>query len=1056
MKQFLRILFIILAFLRLSYAQVGLSSAAGIVEDATNARLSNASVRLVNTQTGAENDTTTNKYGVFFLPDLIPGDYMLEIKKRGFATARITGVMLATAGTKQFLIHLRLGSVSETVTVDAVEASLDAKNTDVGSIFSGPFASELPLGGRSIAGLIAISPGIVPRSPQSAAYVSSSQGDFSVNGQSINGNNYTVDGVPANINPGFPTGIPQVANIGFIRATTALGTTQGLTSIDGLQEFRVLGPRYSAEYGRTPGGQFVLETKAGTNTLHGSIFDYLRNRIFDANAWFNNHYHLRRPTSQQNDFGGTLGGAVVFPRLYNGHNKTFFFADYEGFRGVLPIAGEMKFVPSLSLRTYNSGLKRLLNTFPLPTGREIPDSSGIPSGLSPYMATYSLPGDLNSTSIRIDHKPSSSIAFFARYNGTPSNAEIRNLSSLTNYTANSRTLTMGATLQLTPVIVNDFRVGYSRGKTQRRSVLDSFRGAIPAHLPSLLGDYNPGPYVGTLNSTPISSLDEIYLRINGVGSTNLSENYTNNTLYQWDWSDGLDLQTGHDSLKFGIASIRFTSPIDSAGYSFEPSFYSRTALIANQASNISLTYLYDRILKSHQWSAYIEDEWRLRKTLSLSTGLRWVLDAPPREKFNASGMILHGNLASPSSLHLVPGNSSLWRPSWDDFAPRIGVAWSPLYNEKTIFRAGAGIFYGTASQVAIDIFDNSIGMSSTVQFSNMALPITRKQYDSVFSQSSPPYTNAPAYLLPGSVPLPYTLQWSTSAEQSIARNESIVMAYIGVAGKRLLQKQTENINNANPEFGYVDYYPSNVTSSYNAFEANFKRSFSRGLEACISYTWAHNIDFGSTSPVYPLVRGNADQDVRHNLQVAFLWSIRNKESSSQFAQVFNRWNVSGTASLRSAFPVELYGNMHSEEFSGYRYFSGVDLIAHRPLYRYGPEYPGGKALNGGFQVNNPAFVLPMNESSGDAPRNIARGFGMFQVNLAIYREFPIYERFHAQLRVGAFNLFNHPNFGFVDPDLADLQFGRATRMLNKGGSEISPVYQQGGARSLQILFKVSF
>src|SRR6185437_10887049 len=304
--------------------------------------------------------------------------------------------------------------------------------------------------------------------------------------------------------------------------------------------------------------------------------------------------------------------------------------------------------------------------------------------------------------------------------------------------------------------------------------------------------------------------------------------------------------------------------------------------------------------------------------------------------------------------------------------------------------------------------------------------------------------------------LPYTLQWNVSLEQTLGESQSLTASYVGADGRRLIQKQSENINALNSTFGYVDYYPAHLTSSYNALQIKLQRSLSHGVQALASYTWSHTLDYGSTDPLYPLTYGNSDQDVRHNFQAAFSWNMGKPAANVGFRQFLNRWGMDGRIIARSAYPITVFGNMHSSEFIGDQYYSGAYLIPHRPLYLYGSQYPGGRMLNGGPTARNPAFDLPEGDDAGDAPRNVARGFGSFQVNLAAHRDFPIHERLYAEFGAGAFNLFNRPNFGFLDPYLMDTQFGQTTRMLNGSFNSVSPVYQEGGSRSLQFSLKIAF
>ncbi len=172
--------------------------------------------------------------------------------------------------------------------------------------------------------------------------------------------------------------------------------------------------------------------------------------------------------------------------------------------------------------------------------------------------------------------------------------------------------------------------------------------------------------------------------------------------------------------------------------------------------------------------------------------------------------------------------------------------------------------------------------------------------------------------------------------------------------------------------------------------------------------------------------------------------------------VLGNWGVDGRLIARTAYPVSLLGNLFSDPVTGSRYYNGVDLIPNRPLYLFGPQYPGGRMINAGPSATNPAFALPENAAPGNAPRNFVRGFNALQANIAIRREMPIYDRLTIQLRAETFNVLNHPNFGYIDPSLSDRLFGRSTKMLNQSFGPTGSLYQQGGPRSIQFSFKMIF
>ena len=351
----------------------------GLVQDTSDALIPDAKVKLINTATGTESNSTTNKRGSFVLPSVMPGHYTLQIEREGFDTTQLTGITLNVGDNRSVVIRMKVGSQNETVTVDGSGLTINTTDASVGTVIDRKFVENIPLNGRSFQDLISMTPGVLTQSPESNSQLGSS-GDFSVNGQRTESNYYSVDGVSANINPG--NGNAGSGGNGTIAAATALGTTQSLVSVDALQEFRVESSTYSAEYGHGPGGQFSFVTRSGTNTPHGSAFEYLRNSYFDANNWFNDNLGQPKAPLRQNDFGGTFGAPVRLPWIYDGADKTFFFVSYEGLRLTQPQAASILYVPDTALRSSaDPALQPLLNAFPVQNGKEelVPCTGGAAS-----------------------------------------------------------------------------------------------------------------------------------------------------------------------------------------------------------------------------------------------------------------------------------------------------------------------------------------------------------------------------------------------------------------------------------------------------------------------------------------------------------------------------------------------------------------------------------------------------------------------------------------------------------------------------------------------------
>ena len=470
-----------------AFAQLETATVSGQVVDPSGLSVTGAQVRIVDIDRNSTAGTATNTSGLYTFPSVRPGRYRMEVTASGFKVVNVTGLVVNVQDHLEQNFKLAVGSVSESVSVEAGSQLVDTESAAVSTIVGRNFVENMPLNGRSFQSLLTLTPGVVAVPGGSVG----TSGELSVNGQRTEANYFTVDGVSANTGttPGnFGAGAGYA---GAVPGESALGTTQSLVSIDALQEFRATTSTYSAEYGRTPGGQFSLLTRSGTNEWHGSAYDYLRNDAMDANNWFNNAAMppIPRQEERQNDFGGTLGGPFIIPGLYNGKNKTFFFFSYEGLRLLQPQAVIPLSVPDAGLRqNAPSALQPVLNAFPLPNGGE----DGLNDGLAFYNLAVSIPSNLDSISLRIDHSLSDKFKIFARYGSTPSNnGSYFQTTDITN-NSNVHTLTLGATNLITMRQSNDFRLQHHAKQQQLRGRSDDVGGAIPFNLSSIPGPSGAG------------------------------------------------------------------------------------------------------------------------------------------------------------------------------------------------------------------------------------------------------------------------------------------------------------------------------------------------------------------------------------------------------------------------------------------------------------------------------------------------------------------------------------------------------------------------------------
>ena len=451
-----------------------------------------------------------------------------------------------------------------------------------------------------------------------------------------------------------------------------------------------------------------------------------------------------------------------------------------------------------------------------------------------------------------------------------------------------------------------------------------------------------------------------------------------------------------------------------------------------------------------EFSAFVQDEWHIRPTLNLSYGLRWEVNPPPGEAHGDDAYTLSGNISNPSSLALAPHGTPLWKTSWFNLAPRLGTAWTVNHRAgwETVLRGGGGVFFDTDDKEATQGF-GGIGFDAYRILAGVPLPFTPAQLD--FSPSTqPPYTASTIYAFPNHLQLPYTLEWSVSMEQAMATRQAFTLSYVGSNGRRLIDYSENYLEPLNPNFGYVVFFHSGLTSNYQAMQVKFQRSANQGLQVLASYTWSHSIDFGSNDYALPATRGNSDFDVRSNFQGGLSWDIPNTKAGKFSHAFLNSWGLDSRAMARTGFPVTLNGNYVIDSATGSLYYGNVDRVPNAPVYLFGSSYPGGRA------INPAAFAYPSGNGAGDAPRNFVRGFDAVQINLAVRRQFKLSNGISMQFRAETFNLINHPNFGYVDPNLGDATFGLAMQMLNQSLGTMASQYQQGGPRSMQFSLKALF
>lgn len=1045
------------------------ASISGVVLDPDKKSIAEAEILVVNDYTRVQYEAKTNAEGFFAVTNLPPGQYRIQVSKVGFKAIIKPDIVLNVQEALAITFTLPLGASSVVVTVEGGAPIMNTTDASVSTVVDRQFAENLPLNGRSFQTLIYLTPGVVLTAP----FSSFDGGQFSVNGQRANANYWMVDGVSANFGASAISG-PADGSAGALPSFSVMGGTNSLVSVDALQEFRIQTSTFAPEFGRTPGGQISIVTRSGTNQFHGTIFDYLRNDLFDANDWFANAAGLAKPKERQNDFGGTLSGKLK-------KDRTFFFISYEGLRLRLPQVA-LTTVPDASFTpggTTNAraqaapAMQPYLNAFPLPNPNspEIfgpPDQNGVrqPTGSAEFDASYSNKATLDAYSLRIDHRINDRFSLFGRYNYSPSELVVRGGGSLNTVSPArivTQTATVGTTMALSATVGNELRFNYSRNNATSFSYLDNFGGAQP--LSSL-----PFP-------SPFTSDDaQFVLLISSLNNGSLSVGRQSENLQrQINIVDDLSVQRGTHGLKFGIDFRRLSPVYQPIGYFQEaffldvPSAQTGNLFFSDLASQRNSTLLFRNL------GMFAQDTWRLIPRLTLTYGLRWDVDFTPSSLDGPALLGVSGfNPTDLSNLAVAPAGTPPFQTAYGNIAPRLGAAYQVSSSDRwqTVVRGGFGMFYDLAtSQVGNTLSRNYPFGASSFSFGG-TFPL-----DAV-AAAPPPITPSGLsegllYAFDPHLKLPYTLEWNATVEQGLGTKQALSVSYIGASGRRLIQSAF--VNEPNPNFAAADLIGNTASSSYNALQAQFQRRLSGGLQALASYTWAHSIDDGSTgsyangsNALVPGLsananRGPSDFDIRNAFSAAVTYAIPSPKRKALMNAIVGNWSLNNIFLAQSAPPVDIY-YLFLQQIDNANTHVRPDIVPGVPLYLFGSQYPGGKAFNPAAFSKPPidsTTGLPLRQ--GNLGRNALRGFDTAQWDLAVHREFPLHEEVKLQFRAELFNVLNHPNFGSPSPTIDRPNFGLSTQMLGQslsnglvGAGTLNPLYQIGGPRSIQFALKLMF
>jgi hypothetical protein len=1022
----LTVLSLALLFSCLVLAQ-GTGSISGVVQDESGAVVPGASVAVTNVGTGIGSSFVTDATGGYHFPSLNPGIYEVRAQISGFETGIRRGVQLTVGSDLEINIPLKVGQVAQQTVVTAEAPIVNTLNSSVGALVDAPTIRELPLNGRSFDQLISLdssTPTFRSRG-RSAAY---GQGDlYTVNGAGTASNLYLIDGTEM-----------QGAGTGFALPGGVLGKNLG---VDAIQEFVVLSSNYSAGYGKKGGGIINIATRSGTNQLHGSAYEFLRNNDLDARNFFDPH---TVPRFQRNEFGGSLGGPIK-------KDHSFFFGNYEGLRenlgiskvSVVPNAlAHQGFLPDPNNpgQLVNIGvataIKPFLETlFPLPNGQDFGDGSA---------AFISSPAQINNLDyflVRFDQKLSDKDFFFARYNfdqASQTSPDPTSASPLFFNASGNRDqiVTLEEKRLFSPRTINLLRFGFSRGFVHTTS---STYTPLPASL-----NFTPGAdTVGQINfSASLNSVAQQGLSRSGSGMTKNAAFAQN----LFEVADQVFRYIGKHSLQFGIQMQR-NQANDGSGdpprgaYTFTGGLTAFLQGKPNQFSGVpSLPGTFDKhkSYRRNYFSTFVQDDYKVFRNLTLNLGLRYeLLTVPVEASGNRISNYGYTFVNGARILNALPTlGSPMYQGNHLNLAPRFGFAWDPRGDGKMSVRGGFGVFYDQ------DLQANHFYLATNAPFATTYTVINPIFGNPFAGGASPPLPSSQT--LDPAWKTPTRLQYSLGIQRQITSSSVLNIGFVGAHSYH-----TGRLSNANtfvPTLqGGVIFYPASgqprlqpalsgtssfvttdANASYNALQTEFTQRLNQGMRYKVSYTYSKNLalssgniasysngELGVTQNPYNARAewGPSPFNLKHNLTANYTYDIPWGGTSGLSGKLLGGWQVGGIVTVHPGTPFTV-----TDGFNRSR--DGDTTAPDRPNLALGAN---GVTILGGPNryFDSSVFVLPPPGFFGNVGRNTLNGPGFAAVDFNLSKTTSVNERLKVEFRTEFFNILNHANFDLPSGQIFD-------------------------------------
>jgi len=1060
MRKLLYGCFIFLGGCAASWAQLAdTTSIVGNVTDASSAQIAQAKVTAVNSASNDTYTTTTNADGFYTFQFVRIGTYNITVQKDGFQLITRKGVTVDANQTVRADFSLAVGKVSEHVEVTASNPPISTDNASVKEIIGQQSIAELPLNGRDTLQLAITTPGVI---------------------QGLKGTNGTPPGEDF-IGAGSREIENSVTLDGISIVNNLITTTNFHPSADSIQEFEVQTGTYTAQYGAYLGAHLNLITKTGTNGLHGAAWEFLRNDDLDARPYFLSHTAPKTPL-HQNQFGFEVAGPIIIPKLYDGRNKTFFMADYEGLRDISSSTSlATTFTPLMETGNFSQLSTQLLypgTKTPIP-GNIIPASllspqaqnllkwfpvanqPGVTNNLS---AVYPNNDHFNETIDRLDQNIGDKMRFFFRYalENEAILAGAANPYQATTTPVSTANWVVGYTQTFSPTMVNDVRLG--RQNLDTNSVNYWYVNNLKS-AGTQIGI--PGFTADTTNNSPgIPAISISNYLGTGSGGTNWFQ--TDTTWHGTDsftWTHGTHtVIAGAELQKLITGRIAVNNTLGL--FNFSGQFTGSAAadfILGVSNSDTTPAPEVRNIVAEWRDGFFVTDNWRVRKNLTIDIGLRYELPTVPYTK-NGYATILNA-----AQTALIPANPpqpgfGLTSPNHKDFAPRLGIAYR--VTDKTVVRLGYGIYYNPNQTNSFTFLSSNPPFAFSTSYSSNTPVVTLANPEPSGLGSSPsstPSIISPAYHMPTA----YMNQWSGGIQQALWSSAALEIGYVGSHTVHLDRSYYNNTplpgpgaiqaRRPNQLFGSIRIINNDEDSSYNGLSVTFRQRFAHGITALASYTWAHDLDVttdsnGGGSPMNPYNwredYGNSNWDIRHRFVGSFTYDMPFLKGSANplIRTVVAGWQANGIIIAQSGLPFNV--TIPSDQ-------ANVGLGSQRPNLIAAPSSNCGDAhlVN---CISLAAYQLPALYTWGSEGRNLLVGPGLANVDFSMFKNFAVKELMKIQFRAEFFNLFNHPDFSNPNTGLPSLTSGNYTYAGVSPGSFGSITSTSHNNRQIQLALKVIF